>query len=82
MKKRIGMVLAVIILAIMACGGDPSSSTYQSRDERCDSVWAQMNVEAGFESETVTLLLNQEWPPDSVGDAVKSCIDSGWTGWR
>lgn len=83
--RKIALILFVLVIVLSACGGDPSSSSYVPRPdwrEVCDDFWEQLDVETGYEQETVTMLLNQEWPPDSIGFAVKECVNDGWTGWR
>ena len=71
--KKLVFMLVVIVILLVACG--PS-------DFECNSYWRQMKVKPGTEAFTVSQVLNTEWPPDSVGDAVKNCIETGWDGWR
>lgn len=71
MKKM--LIVLVLMVLLVACG--PS-------DADCDSAWRQMDVEVGDESSTVSLVLNNNWPPDSIGFAIKECVESGWDGYR
>jgi len=73
MMKKLVFMLVVIAVLLVACG---------PTDADCDSAWRQLDVEPGDEGTIMSLLINQEWPPDSVGAAVKNCIETGWTGWR
>jgi len=39
-------------------------------------------VDAGDEALWVNDILNRQHAPDSVGFALRECIENGWQGWR
>ena len=71
--KKLVFALVVVALLLGACG---------PTDADCDSAWRQLDVEAGEEGTMVNMVLNNSWPPDSVGFAIKECVESGWDGYR
>jgi len=48
----------------------------------CESGWRQLDVDAGDEALWVNDILNRQHAPDSVGFALRECIENGWQGWR
>ena len=86
MKRTI--LLVIIVLLFTACV--PTKKTYSPRvvhygsetKATCEYGWKQMDVEVGNEGMIINLILNNNFPPDSVGAALKECINGGWEGWR
>ena len=88
--KRL-MVYAMVTLAFLAValalagcvsGGGGGGYTGVSKDVACANAWAQADVKPEDANWFVSEVLNRDWPPDSVGAAVKECIQDGWDGWR
>lgn len=82
--KKFGPLLMVLIIMIVLLmfieinsGGEITTF-----DERCQRGWNQMDVDPGDEGTIVSLILNREHAPDSVGAALQECIREGWDGWR
>lgn len=73
MKKKLVFALVVIVLLLVGCG---------PTDVDCEMAWYQLDVEPGDEGAIVNIILNSNWAPDSIGFAVKECIESGWDGYR
>ncbi len=71
MKKILFVMLIVLLLGILLAACGPS-------DAECENAWRQMDVPTGEAFTYVDLVLNNEWAPDSIGFAVKECIESGW----
>ena len=71
--KKLVFVLIVIAMLLVACG---------PTDADCDSAWRQLDVEPGDEALSINMVLNNNWPPDSIGYAVKECVESRWDGYR
>ena len=83
--KKISLVLIMVVLLVACGGGDPvggSNDGGSSIDAYCENAWEQAEVDAGGEGSFVNMVLNNEWAPDSIGYAIKDCINNGWTGDR
>ena len=52
-----------------------NAADYDSYDEYAEAFAADVAF-------TVNIILNGNWAPDSIGFAVKECINSGWDGYR
>ena len=77
------LIVVAVLVAVYLIGSEIGGAIVGGawRGE-CDAAWADMDVDAGDESMTVNFLLNNNWPPDSVGAYLAKCIDRGWTGYR
>ena len=81
------LIVLLLILILTACSTGPT-------DTECESAWSQLEsginpldydtydeyVEA-FEADvamTVSLILNREHAPDTVGFVINECIQNGW----
>jgi hypothetical protein len=81
------LIALLLVLALTACSSGPT-------DAECESAWSQLEsginpldydtydeyVEA-FETDvamTISLILNREHAPDTVGFIIKECIQNGW----
>lgn len=71
--KKLLVIALVIMIFLTACG--PS-------DAICNGAWYQMDVAPGQGNLAMNMILNSEWPPDSVGHTLKECVEHGWTGYR
>jgi hypothetical protein len=81
------LIVTLLAIALPACNSGPS-------DAECESAWSQMEIGVdpleydtydeyveAFETEvgmTVSMALNREHAPDSVGYVLKECIQNGW----
>ena len=88
-KMTVPQILIVIlpIMVLSACSSGPT-------DAECESAWSQLEIGVdpmdydtydeyveAFEADvgvTVSMILNREHAPDSVGYVVKQCIQNGW----
>ena len=93
MKRTIVIALVVLALLIstLACSSGSSSYTPPRTSEtrhggytksECKIVWEYAEVEPDMESWFVSMVLNKNHPPDSIGAVIKDCINGGWEGWR
>ena len=96
MKKLI-LVVVVVVIALLIGNAmrGPSDEECQSAWGQMDAG-ANANANAtdydtyqeyldAFEAEVgmvISLILNTNHTPDSVGGVLKTCIEMGWTGWR
>ncbi len=81
------LIALVPMLILSACSSGPT-------DAECESAWSQLEVGVdsldydtydeyveAFEADvgsTVSLILNREHAPDTVGYTLKECIQNGW----
>lgn len=81
------LIVMLLTLVLPACSSGPT-------DAECESAWSQLEVGVdpvdydtydeyveAFEEEvgmTVSLILNREHAPDTVGYVAKECIQNGW----
>ena len=73
MKKLIVMCLIMAFL-LVACGPDY---------KECDYNWASWMDKTTLDpGVTINIILNNTWPPDSVGAFIQECVEDGWTGFR
>ena len=73
MKKLFALLIMVLLLT--ACGG-PDHAV-------CDYNWDSWMEDTTIdESVAINMVLNNNWPPDSVGAFIQECVEDGWTGFR
>jgi hypothetical protein len=88
MKKLMVLLFAAFLLA--GCG--PSNEECDNAKEQSTALNASEatnydeyidSFERPLTASEITLLLNSEFPPDSVGYTLKECINGGrWEGYR
>lgn len=72
MKK---LLLTIILLSVLLAACGPS-------DFECDMALEQYNDGASLSGLEVQMILNNNWAPNTVGEALQDCIESGWEGYR
>lgn len=82
MKNLVKLLVLVILGVVITLFVVSQLAAYIPSNEKCQSVWDQMDVESGNEGMIVNLILNREHAPDSVGATLQECIRKGWDGWR
>ena len=71
------LVFAIILIAILLAGCRPSDATCESAMEQMTkSKWEKLDA---FQ---VQMILNNTWPPDTVGEVLQKCILGGWDGYQ
>lgn len=89
--KKLFLCLVVLTMILTACNSGPS-------DEECWNAKRQMtgldplgpdtydeyveSFERPLTALEVNMILNTNHSPDSVGGALRECIENGWDGWR
>jgi hypothetical protein len=75
--KKIVLVLAAASLMLVGCGLFRKTSNAQ-----CQNLWSQQTSGTSYATspgEYEYLLMNSNWPPNSVGAYEKQCLEEGWT---
>ena len=67
--KHLILVVVLLGLLLTACG--PS-------DELCNQAWDQMDVDPDDEAWIMSMIINKEQLPNTVGERLSKCLERGW----
>ena len=72
MKKNFVLIVLLLTVLLSACG--------RPTDAECESAQIQMTGSkyVKLDGMEVNMILNNNFAPDTVGQVLKDCINSGW----
>ena len=75
-------LIALLALALACGGGGGGGGSYDRYGghsaEDCQTNWDALEVDPGDESLIAGMVINREHLPDTIGEAVKECLQGGW----
>ncbi len=75
MKRLFVVILLALSVLLSACG--PSEADCELNKQQLNKLQGRAMYDA-IPALEITLILNSEYPPDSLGFMLKDCIDNGW----
>lgn len=75
--KKLMLVLALLAMVALACGGGGGGSV-GDYEKLCQASWDSLSSSGLSSGVIMQTVLNQNWAPNTVGQQVKDCLNTGW----